>query len=69
MHALLNRGESVHQLQSAIYTGKLPPERGLRRGEMIAISGSLTALMKIASYRAGTLTSLGSPAHESDQCM
>jgi TnpA family transposase len=44
MHTLLNRGESVHQLQRAIYTGKVAPERGRRRDEMIAISGSLTLL-------------------------
>jgi TnpA family transposase len=44
MHTLLNRGESVHQLQHAIYTGKIAPERGRRRDEMIAISGSLTLL-------------------------
>jgi TnpA family transposase len=31
MHTLLNRGESVHQLQRAIYTGKIAPERGRRR--------------------------------------
>lgn len=47
MHTLLNRGESVHQLQRAIYTGKISPERGRRRDEMIAISGSLTLLTNI----------------------
>ena len=46
MHMLLNRGESVHQLQRAIYTGKVAPERG-RRHEMIAISGSLTLLTNL----------------------
>lgn len=44
LHTLLNRGESVHQLERAIYTGKVAPERGRRRDEMIAISGSLTLL-------------------------
>lgn len=34
IHTLLNRGESVHQLQRAIYTGKVAPERGRRRDEM-----------------------------------
>jgi hypothetical protein len=29
-------------LQRAIYTGKVAPERGRRRDEMIAISSSLT---------------------------
>ncbi|MGU2419716.1 Tn3 family transposase [Burkholderia cenocepacia] len=47
MHTLLNRGESVHQLQRAIYTGKVAPERGRRRDEMIAISGSLTLLTNL----------------------
>ncbi|MPW18135.1 Tn3 family transposase [Paraburkholderia sp. CNPSo 3157] len=47
MHTLLNRGESVHQLQRAIYTGKIAPERGRRRDEMIAISGSLTLLTNL----------------------
>jgi TnpA family transposase len=47
LHALLNRGESVHQLQRAIYTGRVAPERGRRRDEMIAISGSLTLLTNL----------------------
>jgi TnpA family transposase len=47
MHTLLNRGESVHQLQRAIYTGKFAPERGRRCDEMIAISGSLTLLTNL----------------------
>ncbi|CAD6563197.1 Tn3 family transposase [Paraburkholderia sabiae] len=47
MHTLLNRGESVHQLQRAIYTGKIAPERGRRRDEMIAISGCLTLLTNL----------------------
>jgi TnpA family transposase len=42
-----NRGESVHQLQRAIYTGKVALERGRRRDEMIAISGSLTLLTNL----------------------
>lgn len=40
IHTLLNRGESVHQLQRAVYSGKVVPERGRRREEMKAISGS-----------------------------
>nr|WP_226382964.1 transposase [Burkholderia mayonis] len=47
LHTLLNRGESVHQLQRAIYTGRVAPERGRRRDEMIAISGSLTLLTNV----------------------
>jgi TnpA family transposase len=47
LHTLLNRGESVHQLQRAIYTGRVAPERGRRRDEMVAISGSLTLLANL----------------------
>ena len=47
LHTLLNRGESVHQLQRAIYIGKVAPERGRRRDEMITISGSLTLLTNL----------------------
>ncbi|WP_175795890.1 Tn3 family transposase [Burkholderia anthina] len=47
LQMLLNRGESVHQLQRAIYTGKVAPERGRRRDEMLAISGALTLLTNL----------------------
>jgi TnpA family transposase len=47
LHTLLNRGESVHQLQRAIYMGRVAPERGRRRDEMIAISGALTLLTNL----------------------
>jgi TnpA family transposase len=47
IHTLLSRGESVHQLQRAIYTGQLAPERGRRRDEMKAISGSHALLTSI----------------------
>ena len=47
IHTILNRGESVHQLQRAVYYGKVPPERGRRRDEMIAISGSHTLLTNL----------------------
>ncbi|MDE3108874.1 MAG: Tn3 family transposase [Acidobacteriota bacterium] len=40
MHKVLNRGESVHTLQRVVYYGKIPTERGRRRDEMFAISGS-----------------------------
>jgi TnpA family transposase len=47
LHTLLNRGESVHQLQRAIYYGKVAPERGRRRDEMVAISASHALLTNI----------------------
>lgn len=47
IHTILNRGESVHQLQRAVYFGKVSPERGRRRDEMIAISGSHTLLTNL----------------------
>lgn len=47
IHSILNRGESVHQLQRAVYYGKVPPERGRRSNEMIAISGSHVLLTNL----------------------
>jgi len=47
IHTLLNRGESVHQLQRAIHGGQLAPERGRRRQEMAAISGAHALLTNI----------------------
>ena len=47
IHTLLNRGESVHQLHRAIYYGKVSHERGRRRDEMKAISGSHALLTNI----------------------
>ena len=47
IHTLLSRSESVHQLQRAVYTGKVAPERGRRRDEMKAISGSHALLTNI----------------------
>ena len=47
IHTLLARGESVHQLQRVVYTGKLPTERGRRRDEMKAVSGSHALLTNI----------------------
>jgi TnpA family transposase len=47
LRTLLNRGESVHQLQRAIYSSKVPHDRGRRQDEMIAISGSLTLLTNL----------------------
>ncbi len=48
IHTLLNRGESVHQLQRAIHGGQVAPERGRRRQEMAAISGAHALLTHIA---------------------
>ena len=47
IHILLNRGESVHQLQRAIYYGKIAHDRGRRADEMKAISGSHALLTNI----------------------
>ncbi|WP_157270902.1 Tn3 family transposase, partial [Azohydromonas aeria] len=40
IHTLLSRGESVHQLQRAVYSGRIAPERGRRPDELRAISGA-----------------------------
>ena len=47
IHTLLNRGESVHQLQRAVFHGRVMPERGRRSDEMRAISGSHALLTNI----------------------
>jgi TnpA family transposase len=47
IHTVLNRGESVHQLQRVVYYGKIPPERGRRRDELFAISGSHALLTNL----------------------
>lgn len=47
IHTLLNRGESVHQLQRAIHGGQVAPERGRRPQEMAAISGAHALLTNI----------------------
>lgn len=47
IHTLLNRGESVHQLQRAVYYGRLAAERGRRRDELKAISGSHVLLTNL----------------------
>jgi TnpA family transposase len=47
IHTLLSRGESVHQLQRVVYSGKVAPERGRRRDELKAISGSHALLTNI----------------------
>ncbi len=47
IHTLLNRGESVHQLQIAIYDGKVRADRGRRPDEMTAISGSHALLTNV----------------------
>ena len=61
IHTLLNRGESVHQLQRAIYSGRVAPERGRRRDEMVAISGAHALLTNVVlawnTQRMGTVVS------------
>lgn len=47
IHTLLNRGESVHLMQRAIYYGRIAAERGRRRDEMRAISGSHALLTNV----------------------
>ena len=47
IHTLLNRGESVHQLQRAVYYGRVAAERGRRRDELKAISGSHVLLTNL----------------------
>lgn len=47
IHTLLNRGESVHELQRAISYGRIAAERGRRRDEMRAISGSHALLTNV----------------------
>jgi TnpA family transposase len=40
LRTLLNRGESVHQLQRAVYHGRLDPQRGRRAKELATVSGA-----------------------------
>ena len=47
LHTLLNRSESAHQLQRAVYHGRIAPERGRRREEMRAISGAHALLTNV----------------------
>ncbi len=47
MHALLDRGESVHQLQRAVHQGRMGTQRGRRRDELWAISGAHTLLTNV----------------------
>lgn len=47
MHALLNRGESVHFLQRAVYHGRVGVSRGRRSDELMAISGAHTLLTNV----------------------
>lgn len=47
IHTLLSRGESVHQLQRAVFSGKVAPERGRRQDEMHTISSSHALLTNI----------------------
>ena len=47
LHRVLNRGEAVHVLQRAIYSGRMPHQKGRTDEAMIAISGSLTLLANL----------------------
>lgn len=47
MHALLNRGESVHFLARAVYHGRIGVTRARRSDELMAISGAHTLLTNI----------------------
>jgi len=47
MHALLNRGESVHFLQRAVYHGRVGVTRARRSDELMAISGAHTLLTNV----------------------
>ena len=47
MHALLNRGESVHFLARAVYHGRIGVTRARRSDELMAISGAHTMLTNV----------------------
>ncbi|MGE3345891.1 MAG: Tn3 family transposase [Ramlibacter sp.] len=47
LHTLLNRGESAHQLQRAVYHGRIAAQRGRRGDEMRAISGAHALLTNV----------------------
>lgn len=44
MHSLLNKGESVHQLQRVVHQGRIGTQRARRGSELWAISGAHTLL-------------------------
>lgn len=48
INRLLSRGESVHRLQRAVFSGQVADDRGRRKDEMIAISGALNLLANLA---------------------
>lgn len=47
LRTLLNRGESVHQLQRSVYQGRLGHQRGRRREELQAVSGAHALLTNV----------------------
>ena len=47
MHRNLAQGESVHQLQRAIFAGRIEAKHGRSLREVAAISGALTLLTNI----------------------
>ena len=47
MHRVLAQGESIHQLQRAIFAGRIEAKHGRSLREVVAISGALTLLTNI----------------------
>lgn len=47
LHRVLSRGEAVHVLQRAIYSGRMPHQKGRTDEALEAISGSLTLLTNL----------------------
>jgi len=47
LHRVLNRGEAVHTLNRAIFSGRMPHFKGRTDDELVAVSGSLRLLSNI----------------------
>jgi TnpA family transposase len=47
IHRILNHGETLHDLERAIFAGRLGPNRGRRMDELAAHSGALTLLTNL----------------------
>lgn len=47
LHRVLNRGEAVHVLQRAVYSGRMPHQKGRTDEALEAVSGSLTLLVNL----------------------
>jgi len=64
IHTLLDRGESVHQLQRANHGGQVATERGRRRQEMAAISGAHALLTNIVlAWNTGRMDAVAARLH------